>query len=876
MKLGLGQRIFLAFGGLLVLVLGLAAGVTYYRGNRIAGQAVVEALENIRAVQSGYESQRFRQLRLISEIFASDPYFSSYVAEATGGDLGLGGGVDKTSIADLLSERQEDLGFDFAMVLDNAGKVIARTDFPGLSMDDLAGDAVVGPVVQSLESAAGYWFRDDGAYQIAVVPLADEENLVGFLLTGLVVGDRFAEEIKDISGSELVFLLNGKDGLQPVAGTLDDRELDALAQQRSSLMAAQQGAPVEIEIAGRHWLASVSPAGSPDSGGLAVALTSLDEALGDFRDITNGLLIATGISILLALPLSLLVSRGVLAPVRRLATAAQAAARGNYQQRFEAGGKDEVAQLTASFDSLLSDLREKSDMQGYMAALAKFLPDMLDTKGSGSARRSIGHQPSAYGPFALLGIDMRRFARQVDKTAPEEVFNLVNANLETIEALVKAHAGRMVGMSGHRVLVVFDGQDGYKRALTVAGSVMSNLVSQGEGIAAAVVQGHAASGRIYVGEESAENLLGLAVYQLDRLLQEAVSGQLFFTKEIHEAIRKEVPDFKPLISQGVVSKNKFYALNAADTNVFQVEGEEATIPGGGVTLASVATQMGDGRPGRRKVKVMPGITLGDRYEIISELGAGGMGVVYKAHDHELNDLVALKMLKISGAEGEKEYLEAMKSEIRLARKITHPAVLRTFDYGELEGVPYISMEYVRGLTLKYLLAQRGRIPYSAGLHIAKQVAAGLQAAHAQGVLHRDIKAENVILEHNGNAKLMDFGIARQVSGPGLGDLEGAVVGTPRYAAPEQLMGKPVDARADIYAAGVLIYQMYTGEFPFKVKRISELAKAKNEEDPIKPSTYWKEIPPALEDLIMRCIARNPDDRLPSAEKLLEGLEQLRA
>ena len=136
-----------------------------------------------------------------------------------------------------------------------------------------------------------------------------------------------------------------------------------------------------------------------------------------------------------------------------------------------------------------------------------------------------------------------------------------------------------------------------------------------------------------------------------------------------------------------------------------------------------------------------------------------MGVVYKARDIELDDVVALKMLK-AAALLDGEQLERLKSEIKLARRITHPNVLRTFDFGESDGRPYISMEYVRGMTLRYLLRQAGRIPYSAGLRIARQLAAGLGAAHAVGVLHRDIKPENLILEASGNAKLMDFGIAR--------------------------------------------------------------------------------------------------------------------
>ena len=318
------------------------------------------------------------------------------------------------------------------------------------------------------------------------------------------------------------------------------------------------------------------------------------------------------------------------------------------------------------------------------------------------------------------------------------------------------------------------------------------------------------------------------------------------------------------MSVGLASKNKFYALKPVDANVFGVQGQGDTLQ---------ATQVSpEGQTLVTKVHIAPGMSLGGRYEIISELGSGGMGVVYKAHDHELNDLVALKMLKMSAFEGEDEYLEAMKSEIRLARKITHPNVLRTYDYGELDGVPYISMEYVRGLTLKYLLSQRGNIPYSAGLRIAKHLAAGLQAAHEQGVLHRDIKPENVILEQNGNAKLMDFGIARQVGGA----KENVILGTPRYAAPEQLKGGKLDARADIYAAGVLMYQMYTGTFPFVGGGFEKLAAVKNTEDPTPPSTHWRDIPKPLEELIMRCIARDPADRVKDAEALLVGLEALRA
>src|SRR4029079_10996219 len=198
-----------------------------------------------------------------------------------------------------------------------------------------------------------------------------------------------------------------------------------------------------------------------------------------------------------------------------------------------------------------------------------------------------------------------------------------------------------------------------------------------------------------------------------------------------------------------------------------------------------------------------------------------MGVVYKARDRELDDLVALKMMKRE-LWGDRNQLERLKVELKLARKITHPNVLRTFDFGEIDGIPYISMEYVRGVTLRYLLDQTHRLPYSAARRPVKQLGAGLGAAHAVGVMHRDIKPENLILTPTGNAKLMDFGIARPIERMAPGQTQaGFIVGTPQYLAPEQLQGAPVDVRADIYSTGIVLYEIFTGELPFSAPTAME-------------------------------------------------------
>jgi len=219
----------------------------------------------------------------------------------------------------------------------------------------------------------------------------------------------------------------------------------------------------------------------------------------------------------------------------------------------------------------------------------------------------------------------------------------------------------------------------------------------------------------------------------------------------------------------------------------------------------------------------------------------------------------------------------LKSELKLARKITHPNVLRTFDFGDLGGLPYISMEYVRGVTLRYLLDSSGRLPYSAGLRLAKQLCAGLGAAHAQGVIHRDIKPENLILDNAGNVKLMDFGIARPIKRAAPGQTQaGFVVGTPQYLSPEQLEGREVDQRADIYAVGVVLYEVFTGKRPFEAENPVQIILKHLNEPPVPPSTYWREIPPALERLILRCLEKDPAKRFANAGELLREVESLSA
>ncbi len=273
-----------------------------------------------------------------------------------------------------------------------------------------------------------------------------------------------------------------------------------------------------------------------------------------------------------------------------------------------------------------------------------------------------------------------------------------------------------------------------------------------------------------------------------------------------------------------------------------------------------------------------GQVFADRYEILGPVGKGGMGVVYRARDRQLDEVVALKLLRAEALASEPTLLDRFKQEIKLARRITHPNVLRTHDFGEADGVPFISMEYLEGVTLKELVRNRGALPLAVGLSFAKQMCRGLEAAHARGVVHRDIKPHNMlILPESGELKIMDFGIARasQVSAqdPSL-TTAGTVMGTPDYMSPEQAQGKPADFRSDIYSLGIVLFEALTGQLPFSGDTVTQIVIAHIQQSPPRPRSLNPSLPPVLEETILRCLAKDPEKRWPKVEPLVSVLSRI--
>ena len=689
-----------------------------------------------RTVQAHFRDWRARQLALISHVVSSDPAFVGYVAEAVARGRESAEGVDSLSIADLLAERQGELGFDFAIVLDDEGRVLARTDRAGGGESDLASDPLVARALEELVPVTGLWRSRGKVQQAAVVPIDRNLELVGFLVTGLAVNDSLAHEISRVSGTDAVFLVASTDRkLEVIASSLDIERSKQIARSfegRPDLLETllRDGRGIErfaLDVGGVRLVATLDPlvdaAGRPF--GAIASVDTADAHAAAFGRIRSVVIAAGILSMFVAGALSFVLARRTFRPVQQLADAAQAAVAGDYSRTLDVPRDQELGGMARAFNTLLRDLRERREMESYVSEISKHLPDQA--------------------------IVTRPWRRASNETA---------APLDASGAI---------------------------------GSVPS--------------AGHAPP-------SSVPTATGLP------------------------------------------------PLSAAD----QVTRADPTRPTG--RRAGRSTPSGAGQD-----HLEMGAVIGDRYEVLEVLGEGGMGVVYKAHDRELQELVALKILR-SGAVATAQQLEQIKGEIRLARKITHPNVLRTYDYGEHEGRPYISMEYVRGMTLRYLLFRKDGLPTAPALFLLGQLCDGLSVAHAAGVLHRDIKPENIIIDQHGNAKLMDFGIAAPTRREGGSGAAGTVFGTPLYLAPDLLMGEPGDVRGDIYATGVVIFELFTGRLPFEERSIDDLLEEKRRVPP-PPSRFRPGMPHCVDAIVATCLDPDPARRYADVATLRRDLDRLR-
>jgi serine/threonine-protein kinase len=281
------------------------------------------------------------------------------------------------------------------------------------------------------------------------------------------------------------------------------------------------------------------------------------------------------------------------------------------------------------------------------------------------------------------------------------------------------------------------------------------------------------------------------------------------------------------------------------------------------TIAQPVAARRYGPPPDSNERFPPGALLASRYRIISRLGKGGMGEVFRADDLVLRQPVALKFLPES-ARNSVNLLTRFYDEVRIARQISHKNVCRVYDIGEVDGQPYLSMEYIDGEDLGSLLRRIGRLPPDKATEFARKLCAGVAAAHSQGVLHRDLKPANIMIDSRGELRVTDFGLAAIANQLKDDEIRS---GTPAYMAPEQLAGTEVSAQSDLYAVGLILYEMFTGKMPFEADTIAEMTRLRQENRVTSPTTLTKDLDKAVESAILRCLDSDPQMRPASAMAL---------
>jgi eukaryotic-like serine/threonine-protein kinase len=273
------------------------------------------------------------------------------------------------------------------------------------------------------------------------------------------------------------------------------------------------------------------------------------------------------------------------------------------------------------------------------------------------------------------------------------------------------------------------------------------------------------------------------------------------------------------------------------------------------------------------VRVERDTMIDGRYRVLKRIGSGGMAEVYCAEDQQLGRRVALKLLHRRFAD-DAQFVERFRREASSAAGLQHPNIVGIYDRGEWDGTSYIAMEFVEGRTLKDIIVQRGPAPPEAASDLTLQILRAARFAHKHGVVHRDIKPQNVLIDNDGRVRVTDFGIARA----GVSDMTetGSVMGTAQYLSPEQAQGKPVDERSDLYSIGIVLYELLTGRVPFDAESPVSVALMQVSEAPVPPMEVNPEVPPALDAVVLRAMEKDPARRYQDADEFIAALESARA
>jgi serine/threonine-protein kinase len=896
-KVPLVWKLFGLTALLIAIVVTVAVAITIERANAIAKTTVDNSIASAAKLFKEFERQRLGRLALPAELLGTDPNFAAYIQKSLMGEPSApeaaatstsqpaapasGPALDLPSISDQLEQRRQAFGSDLFILLDDQGRVVARTDQPSVtapSYEDLYKETpLVKNVVDdaSVASSTGVMSLDGKLYHAAVAPVGAGQPRVrvGYLVNAYLIDDSFADRIAQSTNAGVMF----GSAASPSIIRSTNAPSFGMQQMKGVKQIFQSGKPMPpttADIEGSKYVMTGEPLQSAtQTVGAAVFLRSLDRELAPFRQIENSLLAGGGAALLLAFIFSWLIAKRVTRPIEELAGIAQAVTAGDYTVHPPIDRSDEVGILGRSFAKMITALRDKAeieDLYEQMAAKSQEREAVVAPRQSEAAKLDEG---------TILVTDLRELPATVGEGDAANVIAAVGTAMKLQEAEVARQDGFVREIIGHRLVSVFRGDRGILHAIRAARAINEELATMGEGhmtIGAGIATGEFVTGTVDLEGDSGIAIVGNAPLLAMLFAWHAPTGYAYISYETAQAAGGEIlssssreqvqlkwlPQPLPVASLPLVSLS---------TNMMRAIGQTSSAM---ATMRIAGTLPGDTAPGIAAQELTPGALFANRYRIDSIIGRGGMGVVYKAVDTQLDETVAIKTLPGDVMSRSPEDLERFKREIRLARKITHRNVLRTYDYGEAEGVYFISMEFVRGYTLAELLeeAPAHQMVPRVGMGIARQICRGLEAAHEQGIIHRDIKPQNVLIDHKGEVKLMDFGIARMAEAHEGMTQAGLIVGTPHYMSPEQVQGKQLDPRSDVYSMGVMLYEMLAGQKPFTSSSLTGVLTAHITENARPPIELRPEIGREINAIVMRCLAKDPKARYGNAGELLHDLD----
>ena len=871
-------KLFVATAMVIVVVVGIAIAITIDKKNRVATATVNKSIAGAADLFKELEQQRLARLGLPIQLLGYDSTFHAYVQDSVLLAVEEGGSIDLVSLNDQLSQRRQTFGSDVLMLLDEEGRLITRTDQPSVtapSGDDLYERF---PLVRKLvddpelEKSEGVMSFGDRLFHAAIAPVGvgQPRQRIAYLVNASAIDQKFANRIADSTNADVMFVPAGSPDTiarSSQAPSIGMRQMNGVEQIMKS---GKVLLPQTQMIGGSSYLLTGLPLVAENQvTGAAVFLRSLDRELAPFREIERALMIGGGAALLVAFILSFLIAKTMTRPIEQLAGMTQAVTAGDYDVHPDIERNDEVGILSRSFAQMISSLRDKAELEALYGQMSA---RMAEREAAPRASRTPMSDEGT-----ILVTDVRGLS--VGASDASSVMAALIRIMKLQESEVLRQDGEVREIVGHRLLSIFRGSRGIIHAIRAARTINEELALQAEpgspiSIGVGIATGDFVTGSVELTHESGVAIVGNAPLLAMLFAWHAPAGHAYISYETAQAAGTEVSS--SATREEVKLKWLAQALPVASLPLVSVT--TGTLRRDLTTGGMATMRLGDtvGGAAGAGLDLSPGQTFAGRYRIEQVLGRGGMGVVYKAIDTQLDETVAIKTLPGDVMQRSPEDLERFKREIRLARKITHRNVLRTYDYGEADGVYFISMEFVRGYTLSELEQETRELATRAAMGIARQICRGLHAAHEQGIIHRDIKPQNVLIDSKGEVKLMDFGIARVAESTEAMTQAGLIVGTPHYMSPEQVQGNTLDPRSDVYSMGILIYEMLVGRRPFEATSLTGVLAAHITEKPKPVVEMRPEVGQQINDIVMKCLAKDPKQRYADAGALLNDLDRVQA